>query len=173
MIALELAGVCTVHGDEPSTEDERGLDLEENPATSVPAPSRPRSESAAPATCIPLELPSGREPIPALAAHEDEGARRGRPGGEALRPWLPAPCPGPSQAQTRPGNNQLPLGPGSWSQRPWVFCQFGEASDEVDPGRYFWVIKEKQNTPSHPASLKLTCDLQVTSCYALYRAGGI
>lgn len=137
MIALELAGVCTVHGDELSTERKRGLDLEENAATSVPAPSWLRSELAAPATCVPLELPSGREPIPAPAAHEYEGARQGRPGGEALRPWLPAPCLGPSQARTRPGKSQLPLGPGSWSQRPWVFCQLGEASDKADPGGCF------------------------------------
>lgn len=160
-----------MHADEPSTENERGLDLEENAATSVPAPSWPRSERAAPATCLPLELPSGRKPIPAPAAHEDEGAQQGRPGGEALRPWLPAPCPGPSQARTRPGNSQLPLGPGSWSQRLWVFCQFGEASDKADSGGYFQVIREEQNTPSHPASLKLTCDPRVTtqtSCYTLY-----
>lgn len=138
MIALELAGVCAVHGDEPSTtEDKRGLDLEENAATSVPAPSWPGSERAAPATCIPLELPSGREPVPAPPAHEDAGVRQRRPGGEALRPWLLTSCPGPSQARTRPGKSQLPLGPGSWSQRPWVFCQFGEASDKADPGGYF------------------------------------
>lgn len=50
-----------------------------------------------------------------------------------LRPQLPASCPGPGQRRTRPRKSQLPLAPGSWSQCPWVFCQFGDASDKADP----------------------------------------
>lgn len=76
----------------------------------------------APSDCIPLELPGGCEPIPALATHEDEGGAKGETRREMLRPQLPTPCLGPSQGQTRPGKSQPP-GPQLLVTASWVFCQ--------------------------------------------------
>ena len=105
-VALDLAGVCTVHRDEPSTEEERGLDSEENAAT-----SRPRSECAAPSDLYPAGVTRWPRAHSCTGRPQGQGGtagetRRGDAEATAAR-IVPGPRPRASKAEKEPG----PLGP--------------------------------------------------------------